>query len=225
MNIHGYGKNHNSGVTLIELIIVIAVMAVLTGILTPVFLRYVDKTNKAKDVYTADQIARAVNVAFIECPEAYDAFQDWGVKNSGLLKTVNVSISGKPESYKVHLVAASGQQDASNRKSNCFNGTTKEFRSENGSPGKSDGSTGFYGVINRELGLSTTEMNKEMIPRHKAIGKSEATKPRGGYAEVDRYRIVKRVDNGMMEIWAAQPNPAGGYPVYRLWPEPDDEYK
>ncbi len=32
------------------------------------------------------------------------------------------------------------------------------------------------------------------------------------YAELDRWRIVRRADNGMMEIWAAQPNPEGGSP-------------
>ncbi len=95
---------------------------------------------------------------------------------------------------------------------------------ENGKSGKSDGSTGFYGVINRELGLSTTEMNPQFVPQYKA--KKEGLSPgRVQYDEVDRWRIVKRVDNGMMEIWAAQPNPGGGYPVYRVWPEPDDIYK
>ena len=215
----------NSGLTLIELIIVVAIMAILTGVLTPMFLKYVEKSKKARDIYTADQIARAANAAFAENPEAYQAFLDWGVKNGGLLKTVNVHVNGSKESYKVHLVAASGPQSASNTRSNCFNGTTGAFMSENGKAGKSDGSTGFYGVINRELGLSTTEMNDEMIPRYKAVGTGEENKPRGGYAEVDRYRIVKRADNGMMEIWVAQPNPGGGYPVYRLWPEPDDEYR
>ena len=68
-------------------------------------------------------------------------------------------------------------------------------------------------------------MNKEIIPRYTKA--KEGTLPSGvsSYGELDRWRIVKRADNGMMEIWAAQPNPGGGYPIYRVWPEPDDIYR
>ena len=84
-----YGKiNKNSGVTLVELIVVIAIMAVLTGILYPAFNKYIEKSQKAKDRYTADQIARAVNIAFIEYPEAYEAYQNWNKNTS--LKTLLV---------------------------------------------------------------------------------------------------------------------------------------
>ena len=41
------------------------------GILTPTIVKYVDKARKSKDIYTAGQIARAVNIAFVEHPEAY----------------------------------------------------------------------------------------------------------------------------------------------------------
>ena len=210
-------QNDDRGLSLIELIIVIAIMGVLTGIMTPLFIKYVDRTKKSRDVYTADQIARAVNVAFIEHPEAYDTFCSW----TGLTKDVKVTVNGKVQNYKVHLVASSGQQSASNMKSNCFNGTTPEFMKEGKNPGSKDGSTGFYGVINRELGLSTTEINSEIIPRYVA----EGIVHKGVLEYCDRYRIVKRKDNGMMEIWVAQPDPAGGHPIYRVWPEPDDAYR
>ncbi len=49
-------------------------MAILVGVLAPAFVKYVDKSKKSKDIYTAEQIARAVNIAFIEHPEAYDSF-------------------------------------------------------------------------------------------------------------------------------------------------------
>ncbi len=47
-----------NGFSLIELIIVIAIMAVLVGVLSPVFVKYVDKSRKAKDVYEIQQTAR-----------------------------------------------------------------------------------------------------------------------------------------------------------------------
>lgn len=212
-------KDHNRGISLIELVIAITIMTVLTGILAPMFYKYVEKSQKAKDVYTADQIARAVNIAFIENPEALEAFQKW----NGYGCTVSVTENGVKTSYKVYRVASSGTQDT-NKVSNCFNGNTDVFKKENGKAGKSDGSTGFYAVINRELGLSTTEMNSEIIPKYTKA--KEGPLPSGvkSYDEIDRWRIVKR-ENGMMEIWAAQPNPGGGYPIYRVWPEPDDEYR
>lgn len=216
-------SSKNSGISLIELIIVIAIMGVLTGVLSPLLYKYVERSRKARDIYTADNIARAVNIAFIENPDALEAFNAWGTNgNGGLPARVSVSVGGVTESYDVQLVISSGTQNASNKKSNCFNGTVSQFK---GPGGKNDGSTGLYGVINRELGLSTTEINSEIIPSYSK--KKEGDGPKAGvpYAELDRWRIVKRKDNGMMEIWAAQPNPSGGWPIYRVWPEPDDIYK
>lgn len=214
-------KSNDRGFSLIELIIVITIMGILVGVLTPMFVKYVDKSKKAKDVYTADQIARAVNVAFVENPEAYDVFQMW----TGRSCNVTVMEKGVPVSYTVYRVASNGKQDT-NKRSNCFNGGTTEFK---GPGGRGDGSTGFYGVINRELGLSTTEMNTGIDPKYTRPREGAGVKRSNGamepYAELDRWRIVKRADNGMMEIWSAQPNPEGGYPIYRVWPEPDDIYR
>ena len=208
------------GLSLIELIVVIAIMAILAGVLAPMFIKYVDRSKKARDVYTADQIARAVNTAFVEHPEAYEEFQKW----NGLKKRVSVTTNGLTHSYNVSLVASNGRQTASNNVANCFNGTTAAFMKEGNRRGSSDGSTGFYGVINRELGLSTTEMNSSIIPKYNKPKEGALPSGVSSYGELDRWRIVKN-ESGMMEIWVAQPNPAGGYPIYRVWPEPDDIYR
>ena len=70
-------RHDNRGISLIELIIVIAIMGVLVGVISPMFVKYVARSRKARDIYTADEIARAVNVAFIENHEAYNKFQKW----------------------------------------------------------------------------------------------------------------------------------------------------
>jgi len=213
-------ENSDRGFSIVELIIVIAIMAVLVGILTPTFVKYVDKARKSKDIYTAGQIARAVNIAFVENPEAYDAYKKWGVTTGGLNVRVSAKVKGVTSTYNVDLVCSSGTQ-STNTVSNCFNGGVGAF---NG--GRPDGSAGFYGVINRELGLSTTEMNSAITPKFSKKKEGSVSLPGGfGYEDIDRYRICKRKDNGQMEIWAAQPYPWGGYPVYRLWPEPDDFYR
>ncbi len=146
----------NRGISLIELIIVIAIMGVLIGVISPMFMKYVVKSRKAKDVYTTDEIARAVNVAFIENQDAYDKFMNIGYgagKKTLTSATVDATVNGVTRRYDVWLVASNGKQDT-NKVSNCFNGGESYFFKT-----KKDGSDGFYGTINRELGLSTTEMN------------------------------------------------------------------
>ncbi len=217
-------KNTNRGISLIELVIVIAIMGILIGFLTPMFYKYIARSKKSKDVYTADQIARAVNIAFVENPNAYDEFLNW--KSGAVKYTVSATTKGVTESYDVYLVVANGDYPY------CFKGATREFKREKGrGDGRSDGSTGFYGVINRELGLSTTEDNGANI-KPKFTDKPEGrganpvpSRPDAPYHDLNCWRIVKRADNGMMEIWAAQNPPFTGYPIYRVWPEPDDIYR
>jgi len=49
----------NKGFSLVELIITIAVMAVLIAVLAPVFIKYVEQSRRSRDIQTADQIREA----------------------------------------------------------------------------------------------------------------------------------------------------------------------
>jgi len=49
----------NKGFSLVELIIVIAIMAVLVAVLAPQFIKYVEQSRRSRDIQTADRIREA----------------------------------------------------------------------------------------------------------------------------------------------------------------------
>lgn len=61
-------KKNNKGFSLVELIVVIAIMAVLVGVLAPQFIQYVERSRISTDVQNMDQIKTAVEVYCAEHP-------------------------------------------------------------------------------------------------------------------------------------------------------------
>ena len=56
-------KKNNKGFSLIELVIVITIMVILTALLAPQLLRYVEQSRAAKDAVTMDEATRAIELA------------------------------------------------------------------------------------------------------------------------------------------------------------------
>lgn len=65
-------KTSNKGFSMVELIIVIAIMAILAAALAPSLIKYINKSRLSTDVQTGTTIASAVNAA-LAVESAYDS--------------------------------------------------------------------------------------------------------------------------------------------------------
>lgn len=55
-------KKDNKGFSIVELIIVVAIMAILVGLLAPQYIKYVEKSRKSADATNMDTLVNAVQV-------------------------------------------------------------------------------------------------------------------------------------------------------------------
>jgi type IV pilus assembly protein PilA len=85
-------KKNNKGFSLVELIVVIAIMAVLVGVLAPQFIKYVEKSREATDIQNISSIGDALMTYYsdhqpsgtdttiiIQLDQTYDATSNQGV--------------------------------------------------------------------------------------------------------------------------------------------------
>ncbi|MBE6578297.1 MAG: prepilin-type N-terminal cleavage/methylation domain-containing protein [Ruminococcaceae bacterium] len=91
----------NKGFSLVELIVVIAIMAILVGVAVPVYTSYIEKTQKNKDIQMVDEIKHAIEIAAVG--------ESWYQKlpNGGIVGAVVITDAGTT------VVKANGSTDAS----------------------------------------------------------------------------------------------------------------
>lgn len=74
-------ENENKGFSLVELIVVIAIMAVLTSVLAPSLLGYVEKSRMQKDDSAMGEVTNAIKLALAD-QNVYDECLTYNVKNN-----------------------------------------------------------------------------------------------------------------------------------------------
>ena len=65
-------QKNNKGFSLVELIVVVAIMAVLVGVLAPAYLRYIEKARRQTCYWNMDNVVRAVQLRAFSDPEFMD---------------------------------------------------------------------------------------------------------------------------------------------------------
>lgn len=84
-------KNDNKGFSLIELIVVIAIMAILVGVLAPQFIKYIESSRQSTDIQNASAIRSAVEVGVADGDITADVTVE--VTNTGIKVSDNAKTS------------------------------------------------------------------------------------------------------------------------------------
>ena len=85
---------NNKGFSLVELIIVIAIMAILVGVMAPQLIKYIEKTNVSSDTQLCDSVKTAITTAMMD-PAVINA-SDNGIPTGGAWADVDAIDTTKP---------------------------------------------------------------------------------------------------------------------------------
>ena len=106
-------KRDNKGFSLVELIIVIAIMAVLIGVMAPQYLRYVNNARVNTDITNASEIAKVIDAAHAKSygdpvDEIISGAGGTSISNVSELSVLPVSKVNGAYIWEIHSTKGSG---------------------------------------------------------------------------------------------------------------------
>ena len=81
---------NNKGFSLVELIIVIAIMAILVGVMAPQLIKYIEKTNVSSDTQLCDSVKTAITTAMMD-PSVISATNNGIPSNTAMASISTIS--------------------------------------------------------------------------------------------------------------------------------------
>ena len=189
---------NEKGFSLVELIIVIAIMAILAAAIAPALIRYINKSRKASDIETASVIMDSINVAYGEA-YSFEGVENGVQQDADIIGSniVNVSGTAGEAPYDLEVIAVAKDGDS------FFNTEPAQQH--------------FLSLLRKSLGKETAGSGEFSNPKCKAD--SGLGDPAGfvvGRKLGPSNEIVR------FEVWICNDNKQ---PIYRLNPDCCAEYK
>ena len=115
-------KTNNKGFSLVELIIVIAIMVILVAVIAPQYLKFVNNSKVSTDVQTASDMVTAIDVAIADNQKPFTGTEPYTSLNydCGFGKSLPASKFGSGYSFEIY-----GNNDDGVTKINLVHGTDK----------------------------------------------------------------------------------------------------
>lgn len=105
---------NNKGFSFVELIIAIAILAIMAGVLAPQLIKYIDSSRKSTDVQNAQAIATAVNIALAD-EDAYKDAQTTATASPNYYVVSNLkSTSEGGDDFEVEVLEVLGATSGTN---------------------------------------------------------------------------------------------------------------